>query len=65
MTTVYYRLLLSKLVAQAISIDVHTEQPIKRYISAGILVSHIIAIYCKFAFKIIRIFLSHGGPRTL
>ena len=55
-TTVYCRLQFIKLVAQAISIGVHTEQLIKRYISVGILISHIIVTYSKFTFRIFTIF---------
>ena len=59
--TAYCILQFIKLVAQAIG--VHTEQLIKIYVSVGILVSHIIVTYCKFIFRIFRIFFSHGGPR--
>ena len=39
---------LTELIAQVINIGVHEKQFIKKEISVGILVTHIIVIYCGF-----------------
>ena len=65
MTTVYYRPQFIKLVAQAISIGVHTGKLIKRHISVGTLVSNIIVTNSNSNLRILRICFSQGGTRTL